>query len=225
MKKLTRQAFTGLGQLLVILAFLLFLPAWSLGYWEGWLFLLVFFLSVLVITLYFLKKDSRLIENRLRAGPAAEKEKRQKMIQSLAGFFFVLVFIVSGTDHRLCWSEVPLYLVITGNILVILGFYIVFLVFRENSYTSGVIEVDKDQKVISTGAYSVVRHPMYAGAFIMLLGIPFALGSWWAFVFVFLLIAVIVWRLLDEENFLSKNLPGYPEYCENTRYRLIPFLW
>ncbi len=225
MNNLTRQAFLGLGQLLVILAFLLFLPAWSLAYWEGWLFLLVFFLSVLVITVYFLKKDPKLIENRLWAGPVAEKEKSQKMIQALAGIFFVLVFIVSGTDHRLSWSKVPPHLVIAGNILVILGLYIVFLVFRENSYTSGVIEVGKDQKVISTGPYAVVRHPMYAGACIMLLGVPLALGSWWAFVFIFLLFAAIVWRLLDEEKFLSKNLPGYREYCENTRYRLIPFVW
>jgi protein-S-isoprenylcysteine O-methyltransferase Ste14 len=225
MNGLAARAFLGLGNLLLILVFLLFLPAWSLDYREGWLFILVFFLSVLAITVYFLKKDPGLIENRLRAGPAAEKERSQKMIQSLAGIFFVLVFIVSGTDHRLGWSKVPPHLVIAGNLLVVLGLYIVSLVFRENSYTSGVIEVGKDQKVISTGPYAVVRHPMYAGAFIMLLGIPPALGSWWAFVFVFLLLAAIVWRLLDEEKFLSKNLPGYAEYCRKTRYRLIPFVW
>jgi protein-S-isoprenylcysteine O-methyltransferase Ste14 len=180
---------------------------------------------VLVITLYYLKRAPGLIESRLRAGPAAEKERSQKMIQSLAGIFFVLAFIVSGTDHRLGWSKIPPHLVIAGNILVVLGLYIVFLVFRENSYTSGVIEVGKDQRVISTGPYAVVRHPMYAGAFIMLLGVPLALGSWWALLFIFLLFAAIVWRLLDEEKFLVKNLPGFHEYCENTRYRLIPFLW
>ncbi|MDD1664350.1 MAG: isoprenylcysteine carboxylmethyltransferase family protein [Methanomicrobiales archaeon] len=225
MNQLARRAFLGLGNLLLILVVLLFLPAWSLAYWEGWLFVLVFFLSVLVITVYFLKKDPKLIENRMRAGPVAEKEQSQRIIQSLAGIFFVLVFIVAGTDHRLGWSEVPISLVIGGNILVVLGLYIVFLVFRENSYTSGIIEVGKDQELISTGPYAVVRHPMYAGAFLMLLGVPPALGSWWAFVFVFLLFITIVGRLLHEEKFLSRNLQGYREYCEKTRYRLVPFIW
>lgn len=215
----------GLGNLLLILALLLFLPAWSLSYREGWLFLVVFFLSVLVITLYFLKKDPELIKNRLRAGPVAEKEGSQKIIQSLAGILFVLVFVVSGTDHRLGWSAVPFSVVIAGDLLVILGLYIVFLVFRENRFSSGIIEVGKGQRLVSTGPYAVVRHPMYAGASIMLLGIPPALGSWWAFVFVFLLMAVIVWRLLDEEKFLSEHLQGYAEYRGNTRYRLIPFIW
>jgi protein-S-isoprenylcysteine O-methyltransferase Ste14 len=223
--KLATRAFLGFGNLLLILVVLLFLPAWSVDYWEGWLFLLVFFSSVLVITLYFLKNDPTLIENRLRAGPAAEKEKRQRIIQSLAGIFFVLVFVIAGTDHRLGWSEVPAWLVIAGDILVILGLSIVFLVFRENSYTTGTIEVGRDQRVIVTGPYAVVRHPMYAGAFLMLLGVPPALGSWWAFVFVFLLYTAIVWRLLEEEKFLLNNLAGYREYCGKTRYRLVPLVW
>jgi protein-S-isoprenylcysteine O-methyltransferase Ste14 len=225
MNKLTGRAFLGLGNLLLILVLLLFLPAWSLDYREAWVFVLVFFSSVLVITLWFLEKDPKLIENRLRAGPAAEKEKSQKIIQSLAGIFFVLVFIVAGTDHRLGWSSVPPILVIAGNVLVILGLYIVFLVFRENSFTSGTIDVGRDQQVISTGPYAVVRHPMYAGAFVMLLGVPLALGSWWAYIFVFLLFAAIVGRLLHEEKFLSIHLTGYREYCGKTRYRLIPFTW
>ncbi|HMA05985.1 MAG TPA: isoprenylcysteine carboxylmethyltransferase family protein [Methanomicrobiales archaeon] len=225
MNRLTARALLGLVNLLLILLLLLFVPAWSLTYWEGWLFILVFFLPVLLITVYFLEKDPGLIESRLQAGPIAEKERSQKIIQSFAGIFFVLVFIVAGTDHRLGWSEVPLSLVIAGDILVVLGLSIVFLVFRENSFTSGTIEVGKDQEVISTGPYAVVRHPMYAGASLMLLGIPPALGSWWAFPFVFLLIAVIAGRLLDEEKFLSKNLAGYAEYSRKVRYRLIPFVW
>jgi protein-S-isoprenylcysteine O-methyltransferase Ste14 len=225
MDKLARQAFTGLGQLLVALAVLLFVPAWSLDYWEGWVFLLVFSSSVLAITLYYLNRAPGLIESRLRAGPAAEKKKSQRMIQAVASIFFILTFIVSGLDHRFGWSDIPISLVIGGNILVVLGLSIVFLVFRENRYSSGIIEVGKDQRVISTGPYAVVRHPMYAGAFIMLLGVPLALGSWWALLTIFLLFAAIVWRLLDEEKFLVKNLLGYAEYCENTRYRLIPFLW
>ena len=225
MNKLTLRAFLGLGNLLVILVLLLFEPAWSLSYWEGWLFLLAFFLPVLLITLWFLEKDPGLIENRMRAGPAAEKERSQRIIQSFAGIFFVLMFVVAGTDHRLEWSEVPVSLVIAGDFLVVLGLSIVFLVFRENSYTSGVIEVGRDQQLISTGPYAVVRHPMYAGAFLMLLGVPPALGSWWAFPFVFLIYAAIIWRLVEEEKFLLVHLPGYREYCAKTKYRLIPFIW
>jgi protein-S-isoprenylcysteine O-methyltransferase Ste14 len=225
MKSLTVQSFTGLVQLIVILALLLFLPAWSLNYWEAWVFLLVFSVSVLMITLYFLKKDPTLIESRLKVGPAAEQEKSQKIIQTLASIFFIMPFITASLDHRFGWSSVPTYLVLFGDILMALGLFIVFLVFRENSFTSATIEVREEQKVIATGPYAIVRHPMYAGAFIMLLGIPLALGSWWAHIFVFLLFAAIVWRLLEEEKFLSKNLPGYTSYRQKVRYRLIPFIW
>jgi protein-S-isoprenylcysteine O-methyltransferase Ste14 len=225
MKNLTVQAFLGLLNLVVILAILLFLPSWSFRYWQAWLFLLVFTLSVFLITLYFLRKDPNLIQSRLKAGPVAEQEKSQKIIQALAGIFFILPFIISSIDHRLGWSRVPIWMVLLGDVLVALGLYIVFLVFRENTFTSATIEVKDEQKVISSGPYAVIRHPMYFGAFIMLFGIPLALGSWWAFIFVFLLIAAIVWRLLEEEKFLSKNLPGYTSYRQKVRYRLIPFVW
>ena len=225
MKNLTVQAFLGLLNLVVILAVLLFLPGWSFRYWQAWLFLLVFTLSVFLITLYFLRRDLNLIQSRLKAGPVAEQEKSQKIIQALASLFFILPFIISSIDHRLGWSKIPLWMVVLGNVLVALGLYIVFLVFRENTFTSATIEVAEKQKVIATGPYAVVRHPMYAGAFIMLLGVPLALGSWWGFIFVFLLFAAIVWRLLEEEKFLSKNLPGYTSYRQKVRYRLIPFVW
>ncbi|HEX9333695.1 MAG TPA: isoprenylcysteine carboxylmethyltransferase family protein [Anaerolineales bacterium] len=225
MHKLTLQALMGLAQLVLILAIFLFLPGWSLNYWQAWVFLFVFSLSVLLVTLYFLKNDPRLIESRIKAGPGAEQEKSQKIIQTLASIFFILPFIISSIDHRLGWSDMPPYLVLLGDILVALGLFIVFLVFRENSFTSATIEVREEQKVIATGPYAIVRHPMYAGAFIMLLGVPLALGSWWAFIFVFLLFGAIVWRLFEEENFLSKNLPGYTSYRQKVRYRLIPFIW
>jgi protein-S-isoprenylcysteine O-methyltransferase Ste14 len=225
MKNLTGQALLGLIQLLIMLAIFLFLPGWSLNYWQAWVFLAVFSISVSLITLYFLKKDPSLIQSRLKVGPVAERERSRKIIQTLAGIFFTLPFITSSIDHRLGWSRVPTILVLLGNILVALGLYIVFLVFRENTFTSATIEVKDEQKVISTGPYAVIRHPMYSGAFIMLLGIPLALGSWWALIFVFLLLAAIVWRLLEEEKFLSKNLPGYTSYRQKVRYRLIPFIW
>jgi len=225
MKTLTGQAFLGLLQLVMLLAVFLFLPGWTFNYWQAWVFLLVFTVSVFLITLNFLKKDPSLIQSRLKAGPAAEQQKNQKIIQALAGLFFILPFITASIDHRLRWSRVPTWLVLLGDVLVALGLYIVFLVFRENTFTSATIEVKDEQKVISTGPYAMIRHPMYSGAFIMLLGIPLALGSWWAFIFVFLLFAAIVWRLLEEEKFLSKNLPGYTGYRENVPYRLIPFIW
>jgi len=225
MKNLTGQAFLGLVQLVVLLAILLFLPAWSFNYWQAWVFLIIFAISVFLITLFFLKKDPSLIQSRLKAGPAAEQQKSQKMIQALASIFFILPFITASIDHRLGWSRVPTWAVLLGDVLVALGLYIVFLVFRENTFTSATIEVQDEQKVISIGPYAVIRHPMYSGAFIMLLGIPLALGSWWAFIFVFLLFAAIVWRLLEEEKFLSKKLPGYASYREKVRYRLMPFIW
>jgi protein-S-isoprenylcysteine O-methyltransferase Ste14 len=225
MKNLTGQAFLGLVQLVVLLAILLFLPGWSFNYWQAWVFLMVFSISVFLITFYFLKKDPSLIQSRLKVGPVAEQQKSQKIIQALASLFFILPFITASIDHRLGWSRVPVLLVILGDVLVALGLYIVFLVFRANTFTSATIEVKDEQKVISTGPYAVIRHPMYSGAFIMLLGIPLALGSWWAFVFVFLLFAAIVWRLLEEEKFLAKNLSGYISYRQKVRYRLIPFIW
>jgi len=225
MKNLTTQAFVGLIQLVLILAVLLFLPTWSLSYWQAWVFLLVFTVSVFLITLYFLRKDPDLIRSRLKAGPVAEQQKSQKVIQVLASLFFILPFITSSLDHRFGWSKIPAWIVLLGDILVALGLYIVFLVFRENTFTSATIEVQEEQKVIATGPYALIRHPMYAGAFIMLLGVPLALGSWWAFIFVFLLFVAIVWRLLEEEKFLSKNLPGYIGYRQKVRYRLIPYIW
>src|SRR5436190_1951293 len=225
MKTLTGQALVGLLQLVAMLAIFLFLPSWSFNYWQAWVFLGVFSISVFLITLYFLKKDPGLIQSRLKAGPAAEPQNSQKIIQALAGIFFILPFITASIDHRLGWSRVPIWVVLLGDVLVAVGLYIVFLVFRENTFTSATIEVKDEQKVISTGPYAVIRHPMYSGAFIMLLGIPLALGSWWAFIFVFLLFAAIVWRLLEEEKFLAKNLAGYINYREKVPYRLIPYIW
>jgi protein-S-isoprenylcysteine O-methyltransferase Ste14 len=225
MKTLTGQALFGLVQLVVLLAIFLFLPGWSFNYWQAWVFLLVFKVSVILITAYILNKDQSQIQSRVKTRTAAEQQQSQKIIQALAGIFFILPFITASIDHRVGWSRVPTWAVLLGDVLVALGLYIVFLVFRENTFTSATIEVQDEQKVISTGPYSVIRHPMYCGAFIMLLGIPLALGSWWAFVFVFLLFAAIVWRLLEEEKFLATNLPGYASYRQKVRYRLIPFIW
>jgi len=225
MKSLIIKAFGGLLFLLFIIASALFLAAWTFNYWQAWIFLVVFGVSVLAITLYLMKKDQKLLESRVKAGPIAEKEMMQKVIQSIAGIAFVAIFILSALDHRSGWSAVPVFVVIAGDLLVALGLLGVFFVLKENTFTSATIDVATEQKVISTGPYSLVRHPMYSGAFVMLLGVPIALGSWWGLLAVLPIILVIVVRLFDEEKFLAKSLAGYPEYLNRVKYRLIPFVW
>ena len=225
MKNLDVKAFAGLAALLAVMAAALFIPAWTLNYWQAWVFLAIFFGSAFAITVYLMKKDPALLERRVTAGPLNEKEQSQKIIQFIAQFAFLLVLIFPVLDHRFGWSTVPLYINITGDALIAIGFYIVFLVFKENSFTSALVEVGADQKVVSTGPYARVRHPMYIGALILLLGTPLALGSLWGVLTIIPITAVIVWRLLDEERFLAKNLPGYVEYEKKVRYRLVPRLW
>jgi protein-S-isoprenylcysteine O-methyltransferase Ste14 len=133
--------------------------------------------------------------------------------------------ILPSLDHRFSWSAVSLPVVVAGDVLTALGFLIVFLVFKENTFTAATIAVTRDQKVVSTGPYSVVRHPMYSGALVMLFGTPLALGSWWGLLMFIPMILTIAWRASDEERFLFKNLSGYKEYCQIVRYRLVPFVW
>ena len=225
MDDLNRKAFGGLLRMMLMLAVLTFLPAWTVHYWQGWLCLFVFFACALGITLYLMKYDPMLLKRRMSGGASAEKEKSQKIIQSLSAIAFIAMFVVSAFDHRFMWSVVPAYAVIAGDALIVLGFAIVFWVFKVNSFTSGIIEVAAEQTVISTGPYGLVRHPMYLGALIMLLSIPIALGSWWGMIALVPMSVVLVWRLLDEEAFLARSLPGYMEYRETVRYRLVPFLW
>lgn len=225
MKDLNKKAIAGLLRLVPTLAVLLFVPVWTFDYWQAWVFLAVFFVAILAITLYLIKKDPKLLGRRVKAGPWAEKEKSQKIIQVLATIAFIVVLVFPAFDHRFSWSPVPPYAAVAGDVLVVLGLLIVFLVFKENTYTAGVITVEAGQKVISTGPYARVRHPMYAGALVMLLGVPLALGSWWGLLTFIPITIVIVWRLLEEEKFLLENLPGYSEYRNGVRYRLVPYIW
>jgi protein-S-isoprenylcysteine O-methyltransferase Ste14 len=215
----------GFVQLLLIVAALLLVPAWTVDYWQAWLYLAVFFSSVAFITLRLAKDDPGLLERRVQAGPGAETERSQQIIQAVAAVSFVAVFLLASLDDRFGWSDVPSAIVVLGDVLALLGFAIVYLVFRENSYTAATVRVAAEQSLISSGPYAVVRHPMYAGAMILMLGTPLALGSWWALVAVVVLGLVIVWRLLDEERLLQAQLPGYPEYQERVRHRLLPAIW
>jgi protein-S-isoprenylcysteine O-methyltransferase Ste14 len=202
---ITKQAFIGLATLAVIMWLALFLPAGSLDCWQGWLFWLTFTTSISVITAYLLKKDLTLIANRLNVGPSAEKEKSQQVTQGFVTVFFILLLIVPPLDFRFHWSTIPWFLILASDIFVIVGLGVVFLVFRENSFTSAVIEVNADQKVISTGPYGVVRHPMYSGALLMLFFTPLTLGSFWGVLFFFPILLMIGFRLVGEAKFRAKT--------------------
>jgi protein-S-isoprenylcysteine O-methyltransferase Ste14 len=206
----------------IFMGLMLFLPAGSLDYWQAWIYCGVLFIPVSFVVIYFLKKDPELLERRLRM---REKEEKQKTIIKIAYIFFFIGFIIPGLDHRYHWSNVPVLLVIVANAIVLSGYILVFFVLRENSYASRIIEVEKGQKVITTGPYAIVRHPMYLGVLLMYLSTPLALGSYWALIFFLPLLPLIVVRLLNEEEVLLRELPGYKEYCQKTRYRLIPFIW
>jgi len=225
MRNLLTQTIFGFAFLMLMLALALFLPAGSLRFWQAWVYLAVFAGCTLLITAYLFKYDQKLLASRVKAGPMAEAQKSQQLLQSLASLFFLALFIVPGLDFRFHWSPVPPTVSLLADGFVALGFYLVFLVFRANSYTSAVIEVTEEQPVITTGPYRVVRHPMYAGALVLLLFTPLALGSWVALPCLLPLIGVIVVRLLEEEEFLLANLTGYADYCRQVRYRLIPFVW
>jgi protein-S-isoprenylcysteine O-methyltransferase Ste14 len=222
---LAARAVLGLAQLIAVLGVLVLAPAWTLGYGQAWAYLFIFAASSALITAYLWKKDRQLLERRINGGPAAERKKSQKLIQLLASIAFIGAMILPSLDHRFSWSAVPLPVVVLGDVLTMLGFFIVFRVFKENTFTAATIEVAPDQRVISTGPYAIVRHPMYSGALVMLVGTPLALGSWWGLLMFVLMIFAIAWRALDEERFLRKNLPGYAEYCQIVRYRLVPFVW
>src|SRR5262249_16999379 len=178
-----------------------------------------------LITLYLMKKDPALLKRRLRLGPIAEKERTQKIIVFFVSIAFIGLLVVPALDCRFKWSRVPLSLVIAGDLLTILGFSIVFLTFKENTFAFATIEVAKDQTVISTGPYAIVRHPMYAGSMLYFFGMPIALGSYWGLLVLVPMLPVLLWRLLDEEKFLANNLSGYKEYLSRVRWRLLPHVF
>jgi protein-S-isoprenylcysteine O-methyltransferase Ste14 len=219
------KAVLGLAQLLAILALVLFGSAGRLDYPRAWIYLAVFGLSAGLISAYLTKYDPALLERRIRGGPRAETETFQKAIQAAAALAFIAIFCVAGFDCRFRWSHVPPALSFAGDVAVALGFSIVLRVFRENTYTGATIEVAAGQTVVTTGPYALVRHPMYAGALIMLAATPVALGSWWALVPVVAMLGLLIARLLDEEKLLAAQLPQYADYCRTVRYRLVPAVW
>jgi protein-S-isoprenylcysteine O-methyltransferase Ste14 len=225
MTSLVARGLVGLLFVLIVMGALLFLTAGTLHYRKAWMYVALFGVSASAITAYLARKDPALLERRVRGGPAAEKAPSQRIAMTIASIGFIAIFVFAGLDHRGQWSMVPSSVAIAGDVLFLVGFSIVFLVFKENSFSSATIEVASDQRVVSTGPYAIVRHPMYGGSLLYVLGTPLALGSWWGFIGVALMAPAVVWRLLDEERFLAKRLPGYSEYGKSVKYRLVPFIW
>jgi protein-S-isoprenylcysteine O-methyltransferase Ste14 len=214
-----------LFQTLGISAFvaLLLLVTGGPDFWQGWRYWLVFTLCSLAIALYFLQHDPELIERRLSA--KTEKDEAQQVIRALLNMALILLFVVAGLDHRLGWSDVPPPVVAMADAVVALGFAIVFLTFHANSHAGAIVDVTPDQRVVSSGPYAFVRHPMYLGGALILLATPFALGSEWAVPWALVAVACLVWRLVEEERYLSRHLLGYDAYRRQTPYRLIPYVW
>ena len=210
---------------ILLFAALIFVPAGTLNYWQGWLFLAVFAASTTAFTVYLALFDKPLLERRMKAGPWHEQESSQKIIVSLVFVGFFSLIVVSALDVRFGWSRLPAYISLIGEALIVSSFLFIFWVVRVNSFAASTIQVTEDQKVVSTGPYAHIRHPMYSGALLLLVGIPLALGSWWALILIAPVMPVLIWRILDEERFLLRNLPGYAEYASTRRYRLIPHVW
>jgi protein-S-isoprenylcysteine O-methyltransferase Ste14 len=225
MTMLNLKAITSLLILFVVLAGLIFASVGTLHYWQGWTFLLVYFAASLAITLNLMWRDPALLARRMSGGPWAEKEPAQRWIMVITSVGFIALIVIPSLDRRFGWSDMPPFITLIGDVLILLGFAGVHLVFRENSFTSATIELASDQRVISSGPYAVIRHPMYAAALLLLIGIPIALGSWWGLPVIAVILPALIWRLLDEERFLAVNLAGYREYQDKVRYRLLPLVW
>ena len=225
MSELNKKAWRGVAQFALGLGVLLFVPAWTFDYWQAWAFMVVIIAGSILVTVYLMKHDTKLLERRLSAGPTVEKEQAQKIIMSFAMLGFIALVVVPVLDHRFMWSHTPVWVTVAGNLLIVLGYYVIFLVFKENTFTAATVEIHKDQKVISTGPYAWVRHPMYFGGLIFLLGVPLALGSYWGLLVFVPLAPVLIWRLIDEEKLLAKDLSGYTSYQAKVKHRLVPFIW
>jgi protein-S-isoprenylcysteine O-methyltransferase Ste14 len=209
----------------VVFGAMLFFPAGTFNYWQAWVFLVVVGISAWIPAVYLLRMNPAALEARMRGGPAAEGRMAQRVI--IAGLYLSLaaMVVVSALDHRFGWAPVPTAICVVGDVLVAIGLGVVALVIIQNSYASATVQVQADQKVVSSGLYGLVRHPMYTGNVIMMVGIPLALGSYWGLVFVVPGLLVLASRIRDEEKLLQKELDGYREYTEKVRYRLVPSMW
>jgi protein-S-isoprenylcysteine O-methyltransferase Ste14 len=225
MSGLAAKALLSVLLLAVVMGTILFVTAGTLDYWQAWVYLGIFTIFSLLTTIYLIRNDPELLKRRMRGGPIAEKRTSQRVIMFFTSLAFIGLLVVPGLDHRYRWSTAPFYVAIAGDALVAIGFYFIFLVYRENTYTSATIEIAANQKVIESGPYLLVRHPMYASALLYMLGTSLGLGSYWGLLPFVGLVPLLIWRLFDEEKMLTKELEGYRQYKQRVRYRLVPRVW
>ena len=207
---------------IVLVGLLVFLPAGTLSYPLGWLFMGLLFVPMLIAGFVMLFKAPDLLKKRL---DAKEKQADQKAVVAVSGLMFIGGFVVAGLDYRFGWSQMSLAVTLVASVLFLVAYGLYAQVLRENAYLSRTIKVEEGQKVISTGLYGVVRHPMYAATILLFLMMPLVLGSWYGTIVFLIYPGLIVLRLKGEERLLAKELPGYEEYQKKVKYRLIPFIW
>ena len=216
-----------LSAVLGVLTFglMLFLPAGTTHYWQGWAFLAVFALSTWIPTVYLMRTNPAALERRMQVGPTAETRPLQRILITVIFIAFPASFVVGGLDHRFGWSHVPASASVIGDMLVAIGLGLAMLVIIQNSYAAANVRVEAGQQLVSTGLYGLVRHPMYTGNVVLMLGIPLALGSYWGFFLLIPGMLVLVLRIRDEEKLLTHELSGYREYEQKVHYRLLPYVW
>lgn len=210
-----------------LLAFglLLFVPAGTLNYWQAWAFLAVFAVSTWIPSLYLMRVNPAALNRRMQVGPLAETRPLQRLVITAIFICFPAMFVLSAVDHRLGWSTVPTAVCLLGDALVAIGLGLAMLVVIQNGYAAANVTVEAGQTLVSSGLYGVVRHPMYTGNVLLMVGVPLALGSYWGLVLLLPGMALLVLRILDEERLLTQELSGYREYTQRVRYRLAPYLW
>lgn len=209
----------------VFFGLLLFLPAGTLNYWQAWVFITVFVAFTVVPSIYLAVTNPAALQRRMKAGPMAESRPLQKLVMSGTILLVLAVAVLSAVDHRFGWSPVPTAVAVLGNVLVGVGLGITQLVIIQNSYAAATVTVESEQELVSTGLYGLVRHPMYVGVLIMMVGMPLALDSYWGLVALIPGIPMLAGRILDEESMLEHELAGYREYMGKVRYRLVPYIW
>ncbi len=220
--KLFAEALTKFACGLLLVGLLIFLPAGTIAYTYGWLFVGLLFGPMLVAGFVMLYKSPAFLKKRL---DAKEKQGTQKGVVAFSGLMFIAGFVVAGLDFRFGWSTMPTWVVVAASVLFLVAYALYAEVMRENAYLSRTIKVEDGQTVVDTGMYGIVRHPMYAVTILLFQMIPLVLGSWYALIAFAFYPAVIVVRLTDEEELLTKELPGYAEYKQKVKYRIIPFIW
>ncbi|MGO9031728.1 methyltransferase family protein [Mycobacterium sp.] len=210
---------------LVAFGLMLFLPAGTFHYWQAWVFLAVFAFYTWIPSVYLVRKNPAALERRMHAGPLAETRTLQQIVSTVVFICFPAMLVVSALDHRFGWSPVPTTVTVVGDILVAVGLGVAMLVVAQNGYAAANITVELGQTLVSTGLYGLVRHPMYTGTVVMMIGIPLALGSYWGLVFVIPGLVLLALRIDDEEGLLERELRGYREYEQQVHYRLVPYVW